>query len=162
MLLRFWPGSISVSMSIHHTPFCFICTHLASGEKEENAIKRNADVHEIHRRTRFSSLSGLGLPKSINDHERIIWLGDLNYRINLSYERTTELTSKRDWSMLLEQDQFIRELKKGRAFNGWSEGTLSFAPTYKYELNCESYCGEDPKSGRRTPAWNEAAKLQEI
>ncbi|KAG8377276.1 hypothetical protein BUALT_Bualt08G0012500 [Buddleja alternifolia] len=146
-------GSISVSMSIHHTFFCFICTHLASGEKEENAVKRNADVHEIHRRTRFSSLSDLGLPKSIYDHERIIWLGDLNYRINLSYERTTELISKRDWSMLLEQDQFIRELKKGRAFDGWSEGTLSFAPTYKYELNCESYCGEDPKSGRRTPAW---------
>ncbi|KAG8377273.1 hypothetical protein BUALT_Bualt08G0012200 [Buddleja alternifolia] len=146
-------GSISVSMSIHQTLFCFICTHLTSGEKEENAVKRNADVHEIHRRTRFSSLSGMGLPKSIYDHERIIWLGDLNYRINLPYERTRELISKRDWSMLLERDQLIRELKKGRAFDGWSEGTVSFAPTYKYLLNSDSYCGEDPKAGRRRPAW---------
>ncbi|CAK9154192.1 unnamed protein product [Ilex paraguariensis] len=62
-------GSISVSMSIYQTLFCFICTHLTSGEKEVDAVKRNADVHEIHRRTRFSSVSGVGLPKSIHDHE---------------------------------------------------------------------------------------------
>ncbi|KAK4383388.1 Type IV inositol polyphosphate 5-phosphatase 3 [Sesamum angolense] len=47
----------------------------------------------------------------------------------------------------------IKELKKGRTFDGWSEGILSFAPTYKYELNSESYYGENPKGGRRTPAW---------
>lgn len=36
---------------------------------------------------------------------RIIWLGDLNYRINLPYEQTRELISKRDWSKLVERDQ---------------------------------------------------------
>lgn len=36
---------------------------------------------------------------------RIIWLGDLNYRINLSYEKTRELISKKDWSQLAEKDQ---------------------------------------------------------
>ncbi|KAK3043931.1 hypothetical protein RJ639_000630 [Escallonia herrerae] len=123
------------------------------GEKDADAIKRNADVHEIHRRTRFLSPSGIGLPKSIHDHEKIIWLGDLNYRINSSYDKTRELISKRDWSSLVESDQLIRELRKGRAFDGWSEGTLTFPPTYKYELNSEKYYGEDPKIGRRTPAW---------
>lgn len=146
-------GSISVSMSVHQTFFCFVCTHLTSGEKEGDSVKRNADVHEIHRRTHFNSLAGMGLPKSIYDHERIIWLGDLNYRINLPYERTRELISKKDWSKLIERDQLSKELRKGRAFDGWSEGTLSFAPTYKYEFNSESYSGEDPKAGRRTPAW---------
>lgn len=146
-------GSISVSMSIYQTLFCFICTHLTSGEREVDAVKRNADVHEIHRRTRFNPLSNHGLPKSIDDHERIIWLGDLNYRINLSYEKTCELISKKDWSKLLECDQLVRELRKGRTFDGWSEGTLNFPPTYKYELNSEKYCGEGPKVGRRTPAW---------
>ncbi|XP_051139846.1 type IV inositol polyphosphate 5-phosphatase 3-like isoform X2 [Andrographis paniculata] len=146
-------GSISVSMSIHQTLFCFVCTHLTSGEKEIDAIKRNADVQEIHRRTQFNSFASIGLPKRIYDHERIIWLGDLNYRINLSYDRTRELISKKNWSMLSEWDQLVKELRKGRAFDGWSEGTLSFAPTYKYELNSESYYGKDPKAGRRTPAW---------
>lgn len=146
-------GSISVSMSIHQTLFCFVCTHLTSGEKETDAMKRNADVQEIHRRTHFNSPASIGLPRRIYDHERIIWLGDLNYRINLSYDQTRELISKKDWSMLSERDQLTKELKKGRTFSGWSEGTLSFAPTYKYELNSDTYYGKDPKAGRRIPAW---------
>ncbi|CAA0830120.1 DNAse I-like superfamily protein [Striga hermonthica] len=146
-------GSISVSMSIHQTLFCFICTHLTSGEKTADAVKRNDDVQEIHRRTHFNSNVGMGLPRSIYDHERIIWLGDLNYRINLPYELTRELISNKNWPMLLERDQLIKELRKGRVFHGWSEGSLNFAPTYKYELNSDSYCGVDPKAGKRTPAW---------
>ncbi|PIN02839.1 Inositol polyphosphate 5-phosphatase [Handroanthus impetiginosus] len=146
-------GAISVSMSIHQTLFCFICTHLTSGEREADSVKRNADVHEIHRRTRFNSAAGIGLPKRIYDHERIIWLGDLNYRINLTYGRTRELISKKEWTLLLERDQLIKELRKGRAFDGWSEGTLNFAPTYKYEVNSDSYFGGDSKNAKRTPAW---------
>ncbi|KAL1831258.1 hypothetical protein ACET3Z_000909 [Daucus carota] len=146
-------GSISVSMSIYQNLFCFVCTHLSSGEKEDEAIKRNADVRAIHRRTQFSSFSGIALLRSIYDHERIIWLGDLNYRLNLPYEETQQLVSRRDWSELVEYDQLIQEFGEGKAFCGWSEGTLNFPPTYKYELNSEKYYGEDPKFGRRTPAW---------
>ncbi|BFG40907.1 hypothetical protein CerSpe_271810 [Prunus speciosa] len=146
-------GSISVSMSVYQTFFCFVCTHLTAGEKDADEIKRNADVHEIHRRTHFPSFSDTGLPRSIYDHERIIWLGDLNYRLNLSYEKTRELISKKEWSKLFENDQLARQLKKGRPFDGWSEGVLKFPPTYKYEANSEKYYGDDPKTGRRTPAW---------
>lgn len=146
-------GSISVSMSIYQTLFCFICTHLTSGERETDAAKRNADVHEIHKRTRFSTISSSNLPKRIDNHDRIIWLGDLNYRLNLSYDKTRDLISRNRWSKLSESDQLIRELRKGRAFDGWSEGVLDFPPTYKYEQNSEKYYGEDPKVGRRTPAW---------
>ncbi|OWM85028.1 type IV inositol polyphosphate 5-phosphatase 3 isoform X2 [Punica granatum] len=146
-------GSISVSMSIDQTPFCFICTHLTSGEKDGDELKRNADVHEIHRRTLFRSISGVKLPITILGHDKIIWLGDLNYRINLSYEKARELISKKEWSKLTEREQLSRELRKGRTFDGWSEGLLNFPPTYKYEFNSEKYYGEDPKIGRRTPAW---------
>ncbi|XP_004496424.1 type IV inositol polyphosphate 5-phosphatase 3-like [Cicer arietinum] len=145
-------GSISVSMSVYQTLFCFICSHLTAGEKEADEIKRNVDVREIHQRTHFYSISDIGLPKTILDHERIIWLGDLNYRISLSYDKTRELISKKQWSKLVERDQLVKELEKG-VFDGWSEGTLNFPPTYKYEINSEKYYGEDPKVGRRTPAW---------
>ncbi|GAB4861086.1 Type I inositol 1,4,5-trisphosphate 5-phosphatase [Ancistrocladus abbreviatus] len=146
-------GSVSVSMSIYQTLFCFICTHLTSGDKDGDELKRNSDVHEIHRRTAFHPLSSIGLPKSILDHERIIWLGDLNYRINLSYEKTWELVLRNEWAELIKRDQLVQELKKGRTFDRWSEGTLNFPPTYKYEFDSEKYVGEDPKAGRRTPAW---------
>ncbi|XP_020521443.1 type I inositol polyphosphate 5-phosphatase 1 isoform X2 [Amborella trichopoda] len=146
-------GSVAVSMSINQTPFCFICSHLTSGEKEGDEFRRNADVQEIIRRTQFHPVPGVGFPKTINDHERVIWFGDLNYRINLPYEKTRELISKKDWSALIERDQLRRELKKGRAFDGWSEGLINFPPTYKYEFNSPKYTGEFPKAGRRTPAW---------
>jgi hypothetical protein len=49
--------------------------------------------------------------------------------------------------------QLVREFSKGHAFDGWSEGPLNFPPTYKYEINSDKYYREDPKAGRRTPAW---------
>ncbi|CAA7397219.1 unnamed protein product [Spirodela intermedia] len=146
-------GSISVSMSIYQTLFCFICSHLTSGEKAGDEVRRNSDVQEIYRRTLFHSDRSTNLPRTIHDHERIIWLGDLNYRINLSYNKTRELVSKREWFKLAQMDQLKQELKEGRSFDGWSEGVLDFPPTYKYELNSDKYFGEDPKMGRRTPAW---------
>ncbi|EOA21943.1 hypothetical protein CARUB_v10002437mg, partial [Capsella rubella] len=148
-------GSVSVSMSVYQTPFCFVCTHLASGEKDGDHRKRNADVSEIHRRTQFHphSLGATRLPRSIRDHEKIIWLGDLNYRINLSYAKTHELIARKDWKKLAEKDQLTREMRQGRVFEGWSEGALDFPPTYKYEIDSEKYGGNDPKSGKRTPAW---------
>ncbi|KAL6840561.1 hypothetical protein ACP4OV_030371 [Aristida adscensionis] len=146
-------GSISVSMSIYQTHFCFICCHLTSGEKDGDELKRNADVQEIHRRTIFNPVSRLSMPKTIYDHERIIWLGDLNYRINLPYEKTHELISKQDWNGLFRKDQLKVELRKGHLFDGWTEGVINFPPTYKYKVNSEKYISDEPRSGRRTPAW---------
>ncbi|XP_048636310.1 type I inositol polyphosphate 5-phosphatase 1-like isoform X2 [Brassica napus] len=148
-------GSVSVSMSIYQTPFCFLCSHLSSGEKDTDHQKRNDDVREIHRRTLFHphSSSASVLPRSIRDHERVIWLGDLNYRINLSYEKTHELIARKEWQRLLENDQLSNEMRKGNVFEGWSEGVLCFPPTYKYEIDSENYIGDDPESGKRRPAW---------
>ena len=36
---------------------------------------------------------------------RIIWLGDLNYRVSLSYEETKTLLEENEWDILLEKDQ---------------------------------------------------------
>lgn len=46
-------GSVSVSMSIEGTSFCFIAAHLASGEKQGDEGRRNHQVSEIFRRTCF-------------------------------------------------------------------------------------------------------------
>lgn len=78
-LFQFFQGSVSVSMSIYQTFFCFICTHLTSGEKEGDELKRNTDVHEILRRTHFHSPSYIGLPKGILDHEWVQALVTIKY-----------------------------------------------------------------------------------
>ena len=38
-------------------------------------------------------------------HSRIIWLGDLNYRIALSYRSAKALVEMCNWKALLENDQ---------------------------------------------------------
>lgn len=46
-------GSVSVSMTIEGTSFCFVVAHLASGEKKGDEGRRNHQVSEIFRRTSF-------------------------------------------------------------------------------------------------------------
>ncbi|KAK8614670.1 hypothetical protein V6N13_068467 [Hibiscus sabdariffa] len=158
-------GSISISMSLHQTSFCFVCSHLTSGQKEGDELRRNSDVMEILRKTRFPRVHGIGdenSPQTILEHDRVIWLGDLNYRIALSYRSAKALVEMRNWKALLENDQACSyppslriEQRRGRIFEGWSEGKIYFPPTYKYSNNSDKYAGEDryPREKRRTPAW---------
>lgn len=159
-------GCISVSMSLHQTSLCFVCSHLASGEKDGDELRRNSDVVEILKNTQFRRVckrSGSRIPERILDHDRVIWLGDLNYRIGLTYAEAKKLVEAGDWAALFEKDQLKTERESG-VFRGWSEGVISFAPTYKYSWNSDSYyAGEDDGGGggppskkkpkRRTPAW---------
>ncbi|KAJ0581438.1 putative endonuclease/exonuclease/phosphatase [Helianthus annuus] len=151
-------GSISISMTLHQTSFCFICCHLTSGQKEGDELRRNADVMEILRKTWFPRVQGTRdekSPQTILDHDRIIWLGDLNYRIALSYRSAKDLVEARNWGALLANDQLRIEQRSGRVFNGWNEGRIYFPPTYKYSNNSDRYACNDmhPKEKKRTPAW---------
>ncbi|KAJ6811055.1 type I inositol polyphosphate 5-phosphatase 10 isoform X1 [Iris pallida] len=151
-------GCISVSMSLHQTSFCFVCSHLASGEKEGDELRRNFDVIEILKNTQFPKICKKPariFPQKILEHDRIIWLGDLNYRIALSYSETKKLVEDNDWDALFEKDQLKNEREAGRVFEGWKEGKIYFAPTYKYSNNSDVYAGESAtsKKKRRTPAW---------
>ncbi|KAI7737827.1 hypothetical protein M8C21_028763 [Ambrosia artemisiifolia] len=161
-------GSISISMSLHQTSFCFICSHLTSGQKDGDELRRNCDVIEIMRKTRFprdQETRDDNSPQTILDHDRIIWLGDLNYRIALSYRSAKALVEMRNWRALLEKDQASSgsykcdklriQRRRGRIFQGWNEGCIYFPPTYKYSNNSDRYAGYDtrPREKRRTPAW---------
>ncbi|CAN0919645.1 Type I inositol polyphosphate 5-phosphatase 5 [Linum grandiflorum] len=151
-------GCIAISMSLHRTSFCFVCSHLASGEKEGDELKRNADVAEILKSIQFPKICKNQIsraPERIVDHDRVLWFGDLNYRISLSYEETKVLLEENDWDTLLDRDQLNMERDAGRVFHAFYEGRILFAPTYKYSHNSDSYAGETVKNKkkRRTPAW---------
>ncbi|CAN0902185.1 Type IV inositol polyphosphate 5-phosphatase 9 [Linum grandiflorum] len=156
-------GSVSVRFYVGKTSFCFVCSHLASGGREGDERYRNADAGEIMSRTNFRRPRGYlhNLPRKILHHDRVVWLGDLNYRIYLPETTTRFLVQKEEWNVLLEKDQLKAELRKGRVFDGWNEGSIQFAPTYKYCPNSEVYHGLDsfspychprPSKGR-APAW---------
>ncbi|KAM7530951.1 hypothetical protein LguiB_034361 [Lonicera macranthoides] len=148
-------GSVSVSMSLFQTRLCFVCSHLTSGQKDGDEQRRNSDVFEILRRTRFSSVFETDQPQTIPSHDQIFWFGDLNYRINMPDKDVRMLVTKKKWDELLNRDQLSKELRSGHVFDGWKEGIINFPPTYKYEINSDRYVGENPKEGekRRSPAW---------
>ncbi|KAJ6898989.1 hypothetical protein NC652_025479 [Populus alba x Populus x berolinensis] len=149
-------GSVSVRFHLHETSFCFVCSHLASGGREGDEKHRKSDVAEIFSRTSFPRGPSFDLPRKILDHDRVILLGDLNYRISLPEATTRLLVDRKEWNALLENDQLRMELMSGQVFEGWREGLIKFAPTYKYCLNSNVYfgCVEGQKGGKwRAPAW---------
>ncbi|BAT98703.1 hypothetical protein VIGAN_10002300 [Vigna angularis var. angularis] len=150
-------GSVSVRFVLHETSFCFVCGHLASGGREGDERHRNSDVSEIFSRTSFPKGPLLDLPRKILDHNHIVLLGDLNYRISLPEETTRLLVENEDWDSLLEHDQLMMEVMSGNMLKGWHEGTIKFAPTYKYCPNSDMYYGCcyhcKKATKKRAPAW---------
>lgn len=149
-------GSVSVRFSLHETSLCIVCCHLASGAREGDEMLRNSNAMEIISRTIFPSGPSLHLPTKMNDHERVIMLGDLNYRISLPEEETRALVLQEEWGILLEKDQLKVEMMKGGAFEGWHEGEINFLPTYKYFPNSDEYYGSRRGQKclkKRAPAW---------
>ncbi|KAK4781815.1 hypothetical protein SAY86_015917 [Trapa natans] len=151
-------GSVSVRFLLHETSFCLVCSHLASGGREGDERHRNADAAWILSQSRFPHAGPhRNLPRKILDHDRVIWLGDLNYRIHLPDATIRSLVERRRWNVLLEYDQLKAELVEGRVFQGWQEGAIEFAPTYKYCPNSDVYHGwnQEIRTSRRfrAPAW---------
>ncbi|KAF0899277.1 hypothetical protein E2562_015928 [Oryza meyeriana var. granulata] len=162
-------GAVSVRFMLHGTSFCFVCCHFASGGKDGDTQLRNADAADILSRTTFrhggsAATAPEELPRKILDHDRVVLLGDLNYRIAMDDAEARLLVQAKKWSMLLENDELLLELAKGGSFDGWREGLVTFSPTYKYHLNSDMFywcidgaataaAGNRDKQ-HRAPAWS--------
>ncbi|XVF13558.1 hypothetical protein REPUB_Repub08aG0217500 [Reevesia pubescens] len=154
-LILLLQGSVSVSMTLLQSRLCFVCSHLTSGQKDGAEQRRNSDVYEIIRRTRFSSALDTDQPQTIPSHDQIYWFGDLNYRLNMLDADVRKLVALKHWDQLINNDQLHNELRSGHVFDGWKEGAIDFPPTYKYEMDSDRYVGEILKEGekKRSPAW---------
>uniref|UniRef100_A0A1J3GRN7 Type I inositol 1,4,5-trisphosphate 5-phosphatase 2 n=1 Tax=Noccaea caerulescens TaxID=107243 RepID=A0A1J3GRN7_NOCCA len=148
-------GSVSISMTLYQSRMCFVCSHLTSGQKDGAEQRRNADVYEIIRRTRFASVLDTDQPRTIPCHDQVFWFGDLNYRLSMPDSEVRKLVAQKRWDELKNSDQLIRELRRGHVFDGWREGPINFPPTYKYEFDSDRYAGENLREGekKRAPAW---------
>lgn len=73
-------------------------------------------------------------PASELEHfDAVIWLGDFNYRISSSQGNVTDMLMKKEmWDTLQSNCQLNIEKKLQRITSGFSEGTINFAPSYKF------------------------------
>ena len=137
-------GAVAIRFDYANTHICFVTAHLAAGFA--NYDERNKDYATIHHGLRFQRNRG------IDDHDTVIWLGDFNYRIGLSRERTIELIRKGDLETLYENDQLNLQMVAGLSFPFYSESRIAFLPTYRFDIGKDEY---DSSEKQRIPAWTD-------
>ena len=83
-----------------------------------------------------------------------IILGDLNFRIELSYEDAISCIQEKNYDVLYGMDQFNSSYEENDFLKKYmKEKKISFDPTYKYEKDSNEYAFDEDKI--RVPAWTD-------
>ncbi|KAI3482523.1 hypothetical protein L1887_54828 [Cichorium endivia] len=90
--------------------------------------------------------------QSILEHDVVFHFGDLNFRLDLSHSEAHRLIRARQYTLLHRYDQLESLRTSGALFDDFLEAPLTFAPTYKFDLNTDRY---DTSDKQRIPAWTD-------
>lgn len=156
--LEFTPTSSGVSELASTQPIAltFVNAHLAAFD--EMVERRNYDFHDLSARLTFPSAGGTGYDDTLNLYQSdvLFWMGDLNYRINLSdSDIRTILTSYPDSGVqhIVAYDQLRNSIRSNEAFSHFVEHPITHFPTYRYGAGVSrDLLGYDTK---RKPAWTD-------
>ncbi|EPY26489.1 phosphatidylinositol-bisphosphatase [Angomonas deanei] len=178
-------GAVGIHLSVHRSTYCIITAHLAAGQS--NVSKRNEDINTILKNMDFNAArradlqlnSSAGIvPEMVfpelfpRDHDFIIVAGDLNYRLNLSYEECMAKCGRGDIEDMLKYDQLVAEMKNPHTpWQGFEDLTPTHMPTYRFDMGTDNY---DTSEKRRIPSftdrvliwsrrlkWQKAVKVKE-
>ncbi|BFU21248.1 inositol polyphosphate 5-phosphatase, putative [Entamoeba histolytica HM-1:IMSS-B] len=131
-------GGVAIRFDMNETRFCFVNSHLAA--HQQFLDKRNGHWKMIWEELKFKKCK-------IVDHDYIIWMGDLNYRIEMEDSVVRDLMYKGELDTLYAKDQLNTSKAKGIVFYGFKEAPIHFIPTFKI------ICGKDEYIDDRIPAW---------
>ncbi|XP_061217934.1 phosphatidylinositol 3,4,5-trisphosphate 5-phosphatase 2 [Neopsephotus bourkii] len=147
-------GAVGVSFLFNGTSFGFVNCHLASGS--EKTHRRNQNYSDILHSLVLGDkrLGGFDLTLRFT---HLFWFGDLNYRLDMDVQDILAHITKKEFEALLAVDQLNLEREKNKVFLRFSEGDISFPPTYRYERGSrDSYMWQKFKpTGMRinVPSW---------
>ncbi|XP_056132102.1 phosphatidylinositol 3,4,5-trisphosphate 5-phosphatase 1 isoform X2 [Lampris incognitus] len=126
-------GAVAVSFMFNGTSFGFVNSHLTSGSDKKS--RRNQNYINI---LRFLNLGDKKLNPFDITHRftHLLWLGDLNYRIEFPSTEAENIVTKikqQQYQELLSKDQLNMERDEGKVFLHFDEEDITFAPTYRFE-----------------------------
>ena len=138
-------GAVSTSFTLGDTTLCIVNCHLAPFKNYFQ--ERNDHIHRILEKLKFPPNIG------VYEHDLVLWLGDLNYRLdNIPAKRIEALISSKSFLELSHYDQLLLARDQQLALLEFQEAPLNFQPSYKFIPNsCEYYYGQGEK--KREPSW---------
>nr|XP_061797406.1 inositol polyphosphate 5-phosphatase K-like [Nerophis lumbriciformis] len=149
-------GGVSIRLSLYGHMLCFLNCHLAAHMK--NAADRVVEFQHITDTQSFNCEKA----ERILDHRLVFWFGDLNFRIQdhgMHFVRTC--ISNQNYSLLWSKDQLILMKQKEKLLQEFEEGPLDFQPTYKFDVNTDTYDSRLYRTWfafntkKRKPAWTD-------
>nr|XP_057936438.1 inositol polyphosphate 5-phosphatase Ka isoform X3 [Doryrhamphus excisus] len=149
-------GGVSIRLSFYGHMLCFLNCHLAA--HMNNVTERVVEFESITAQQIFNCDKA----QRILDHRLVFWFGDLNFRIEdhgMHFVRTC--INNKNYSLLWSKDQLIMMKKKEKLLQEFEEGPLDFQPTYKFDLNTDTYDSRLYRtwfaftSKKRKPAWTD-------
>ena len=169
-------GGVALRCSVGSTSLLFVNAHLSA--HQHAVAQRNADFHRIEAQLplqpagRVSMRQRLEAPLSERGFDALVWLGDLNYRVDANRAVVDALLAPADeraraaptwrgeeahWeesrAVLLANDQLRRQMAEGAAFAGYTEGEILFRPTYKFDSKVHTEYDHSAK--QRIPAYTD-------
>jgi hypothetical protein len=138
-------GGCVVAVNYKGIKLCFVNSHLAAHQNQ--CDDRNANYRSIVKNIKVGS-RGTWYSDLLNEFHHLIWMGDLNYRLDFGdpsereakspsaelFSEMVEMISgghQGDREALFKTDQLARESREKRAFVGFLEGAYEFPPTFK-------------------------------
>ncbi|KAK4429125.1 Type IV inositol polyphosphate 5-phosphatase 11 [Sesamum alatum] len=145
-LIRRKKGGVAIRINYKGIHMLFISCHLSA--HAHNVEERNSELRHISQSLFSKSWNPYAKPPQVT-----VWLGDLNYRLEgINTFPARNLIHRNLHRLLTSKDQLLQEAERGQVFNGYYEGTLSFKPTYKYDVGTSEY---DTSDKVRVPAWTD-------
>ncbi|VDI78288.1 phosphatidylinositol-3,4,5-trisphosphate 5-phosphatase 2 [Mytilus galloprovincialis] len=129
-------GAVGISFYFRGTSFCFINSHLTSGDERNE--RRNANYRDIIKGLSLGQ-KHLDLFDVTNQFHHVFWFGDLNYRVEDNIEVILEKCESQDIQYLLGKDQLLKTQHNKKAFCGFEEARIEFMPTYRLPRHKPEY-----------------------
>ncbi|BGP28134.1 hypothetical protein JCM10295v2_007121 [Rhodotorula toruloides] len=160
-------GAVGVRLRWKDTPLTFVNSHLAAFVS--NVAQRNLQFHDTAAQLLFPFASyeerdawtpnvkpdaprPVGEGWSVWESEVLVWMGDLNYRLELPREEVDRMIATPQYDLLKQFDQLETQKMHGHAFADFEEPAITFPPTFKFDVGTDSY---DTSEKQRVPSWTD-------